>query len=314
MFGIDIFDNFKKENIQEAIKEGKINSNHRRYLLMFLYKGSDAKSRDFLIKYGGKLNDILDGMHMFTIYDEEIVRSWGNTTELELLLKQFSQFKDEDAFKRFKNIENIGESFEVKPDEYPVLIVYNVVNNKYAKKTITVDSYVTYKFMRDLILDIKENGNDSSENGFKRIRKMLSSDVFVDRSGLEERFMEEENFMDLYNEFKTRIYGSITRIQKHLDMTKTTYDSRFLSDNFDRIFKRDQIIVMAIDFGLNEKDCNRLLRSYGYYILSNTHRDNIIANGLNNHLTFEEIEDELFDNEEDEFDIYKRRERCRIEE
>ncbi|MBR3617959.1 MAG: hypothetical protein IKN46_04715, partial [Acholeplasmatales bacterium] len=133
MLSIKTIDNLTKDAIEKAIKDYKaskkismqndinftfnyitnttshlvvanqydIENYTSRYLLFYFYNEEDKISKDFIKLFGRKINNYLDSIHLFTVYDLNTLDSWGEIKGREKLRNYFLEFEGDSIINRF---------------------------------------------------------------------------------------------------------------------------------------------------------------------------------------------------------------------
>jgi len=258
-----------------------------RYLFFYFYKEDDNESKDFIKNYGGKLNNILDSIHLFTIYDYDSFKTWGEIKGKEEVEKYLVEFEGDSINNRFTKLIEIGDSYGVNSHRYPALLVYDIKTKKQAIKYFNgYSKNEIYISVKEIINDINENyGNiDLNNIGYISNNENISN--------------VKKEFYELYEEYANNLRGSKSKIASEFGIDYTTLYRRLnYSYNIYSLFTRDEIIMMAIIFNLNKIKSNELLSSYHVSKLdAGDERDQIILKGIECNKSIDEINDTLDNN------------------
>lgn len=265
-------------------KEDKV-VHSSRYLLFYFYEPNDSDSYSCLREYGGKINNMLDSISLFTVYDKDTFESWGDIKGKDKIIKEFDDFDASTRYSRFDRLKEIGDAYNVPHDLYPALLVYDLKNDAQGVKSFKGYRYYDiYTEIKDIIISINENYNnfDMRELGEYSENKTMPA--------------IKPDFFDLYKKY-TKKKGYKIRIANAYDVEYTTLYRKIQSGIIERAFSRDDLIIMAFSIDLTRFEANELIESVGYGKLNpNIRRDYLIINGLDNRIGLEGINAKLREN------------------
>ena len=318
MLTIRTYDNLTKEAIEEAIKQynnpkskqkprnddynfdmsfnsmivprysfitvpQEIKDYNNRYLFFYFYEESDCESRGFIKQYGGKLNNILDSIHLFTVYDSDDFDNWGEVKGKAKLKEKLVEFEGDYRNNRYNKLKEIGDSYGVNRYRYPALLLYDIETKKQSIKYYNGNtSAEIYSGIKEIVNDINENyGNiDLDKIGSVTFNTNISN--------------YDEDFLDLYEKYAKRVRGSKNLIAGIFDMDYSTLYRRMNSYNLYSLFDRDEIIMMSIIFKLTKFEANDFLASYHKSRLDDgDKRDHFILDGIECKHSIDKINDKL---------------------
>lgn len=318
MLSIKTIDNLTKDAIEKAIKDYKaskkismqndvsFNFNYitnttshfvvanqydienytSRYLLFYFYNEEDKISKDFIKIFGRKINNYLDSIHLFTVYDLNTLDSWGEIKGREKLRNYFLEFEGDSIINRFNKLKEIGDSYGVDNNRYPAILIYDIETKEQAIRYYGgYNSNEIYIDIKDIISNINENYGELDLNsiGYVSNNKNISN--------------VKEDFLDLYEKYSKSRKGIKTQIAIQFDIEYSTLYRRILSYNLYSLFTRDEIIMMSLMFNLDKIKTNEFIKSYHLSKLDdNDSRDHIILNGIECGYTIEEINNVLENN------------------
>lgn len=331
MLTIKTIDNLTKEAIEEAInkynKPKKNNNNNilfndyklrnvlptqsysfvtypvdvkdykNRYLFFYFYKEDDNESKEFIKNYGGKLNNILDSLHLFTVYDYDSFESWGEIKGKEEVEKYLVEFEGDSINNRFNKLKEIGDSYGVNSYRYPALLIYDIETKKQAIRYF--NGYYNneiFSKIKEIITDINENyGNIDLNN----IGYVSNNDNIT---------KIKEDFLDLYDKYTKENIGIKEKIAYVFNINNSTLYRKFESKNLYQLFSRDEIIMMSIMFNLDKFKTNEFLSSYYKSKLDDgDERDHIILKGIECNYDLKKINEMLEEKHIDELKSEKKK-------
>ncbi len=250
-----------------------------RYLLFYFYDEDDKRSQEFINKFGKKVNNYLDSINLYTIYNLDTLNSWGEIKGKEVLRRNFIEFDGDSTINRFSKLKEIGDSYGVDSNRYPALLVYDIENKNQAIK------YYGQKTSSEIYLDVKEIIANINENyGELDLRSIGTVSSNSDISNI------KEDFLDLYEKYTKKTRGIKSKIAEVFELNYTTLYRRILSANLYTLFTRDEIMMMALMFKLDRVKANEFLKSYNLSKLEDDDpRDHIIINGIDADYDIKEI-------------------------
>ena len=277
--------------------EEKAKEKASRYLLYYFYNPDDSESYKYIKEYGGKINNILDSIPLFTIYDRDALDSWGDIKGKDEVLKEFNEFESTPEYSRFDRLKEIGDSYSISQDDYPCLLIYDIKNNEdIIKSFIGLTAPEIYSGIKEIIIDLNENYNSLDLSYFGSSRK---------KDALPEI---KPDFYDLYDKYAAKKRMK-TRVSEAFGMEYPAFYKKIhYSMDITRQFNRDEIIIMTIVFELNKFEANEFIKTAGYPKLDpNIKRDRLIIRGLDERMDLIDVNELLADNNYDELKYTKKR-------
>ena len=257
-----------------------------RYLLFYFYNEEDGISKEFIKNFGRRVNNYLDSIHLFTVYDLNTLDSWGEIKGKEELRKYFLEFEGDSIINRFNKLKEIGDSYGVDNSRYPAILIYDIeTKNQAIRYYDGANSSEIYTDIKDIISNINENYGELDLNS---IGYVSSNNNISDLS---------DDFLALYEKYSKSRRGIKTQIAAQFGIEYSTLYRRITSYNLYSLFTRDEIIMISLMFNLDKIKTNEFIKSYHLSKLDdNDPRDHIILNGIECGYTIEEINNVLDNN------------------
>jgi len=291
-------DNLSFVTLSNANEVSNYTNKNSKTVLFYLYKEDDNASHSFIRMHGGDINNFSNEVDVVTAFDENDYRSWGeilgNTSEKEALVREANYHEV------FKIMQRYGDSFGLDNSSYPWVVLYDNDTKKIGKVSFNgYDSKKIFSEMINIITQVKIN------NGIDFLEDVRSENQII--------ALVTESFRDLYDKYTKKVHGSIIKIANTLNINRATLRKRIDGKKFGDLFRRDEIIAMAICFDLNLEKTNEFLLSYMWCQLNMYNkRDQIIIEGINHHKTVDQINWDLylyFNNDREMLNLRPRRNR-----
>lgn len=250
-----------------------------KYTLIYLYDYiHDAKSIEFLEKYGARLHNLTSAnISILTFLDEGVSKSWKNIANRNKLNP--IDYDDQDVI---RTINKLKRAFKV--NRLPSLIL--ICNSLFKDDvSISLEGYEGENIY-DLFKEINNIVLENYEESFAKIRdKINTANDNIKRINDIHQF-NNSNFID-----KLLKENDINQIDlsEDLRISDRTLRNKIANSSF----TKEEIIYMAFRFKLDLFTLNKLLNANGRSNLGGNKRENIIKRCIENKLELDETNKEL---------------------
>lgn len=295
---------FSRENIKRTIERAQQNKyGESRFTMILFYsfrgyiessirnwKEYEKKDSNFeeihklFKKYGAFINNYLGDIDLYAIYDKKTLDSWRGVKGLSNIKKHRIMEYEFELRDALTKMEEVGESFGVKKEDYPAIVVYDIIEDDYIKFT---NLFFNAEELKNRIIDLKDalvkHDFSCEEKPLMSIASELGVEAIKSDGKLLDRFSVGESFEDVFNSLENNTFKWNVAALDIFNMNRTTV-SRWIdaakAGDFSSL-TRDKVIALAIALNCSSDDCNRLLSSAEYSKLSaNSNRDAIIIDRL----------------------------------
>lgn len=259
-----------------------------KYAIIFLYDFlNDQESREFISTYGWKLHyQSSASITLVTYHSPEMVEKWHNVQFREKLKTDFNS----DPFKIMEMVENLQKKYNVNKLPSMVILKKDYRGNV---ESLNIDvSLYNRETLKSLLKDTMEIINDNYEEKFSVISQKICGPDFEILSSCHRE--DDSTYYHIYDLIKSESKGKKLQytqadLAAELGITaKSLYNKRI-----QKSFTRDELIYIAIRFGLSIQKLNGLLRENNHSDLGIDGRDSVIRNGLYQKLKIKEVDQEL---------------------
>ncbi len=250
-----------------------------KYTLIYLYDYiRDAKSIEFLEKYGARLHNLTSAnISILTFLDESITDSWKNISNRNKLNP--IDYDDQDVI---RTINKLKRAFKV--NQLPSLIL---VCNSLLKDdvSISLEGYEG-KNIYDLFKEINNIVLENYEESFAKIRdKIKTANNNIKRINEIHQFNNSNFINKLLKESDIHQED----LSQDLCISDRTLRNKIANSNFNK----EEIIFMAFKFKLDLFTLNKLLNANGRSSLGGNKREEIIKQCIKDKLGLNETNDIL---------------------
>lgn len=266
------------EDVTDEIIKNTYTTNCK-YTLIYLYNYiCDAKSIEFLEKYGARLHNLTSAnISILTFLDEGITDSWKNIANRNNL--NSIDYDDQDVI---KTINKLKRTFKVKQLPSLILVCNSLVKDDIS---ISLEGYEKENIY-DLFKEINNIVVENYEESFTKIRdKINTTNDNIKRINDIHQFNNSNFINKLLKENKIH--------QESLSQDLCISDRTLRNKIANSSFTKEEIIFMAFKFKLDLFTLNKLLNVNGRSSLGGNKREEIIEQCIKDKLGLNETNDIL---------------------
>lgn len=276
------------KDVTDDLLKGRYGLNSE-YTILYLYDiKKDPESIEFLDEYGGQIHNITSSnINVLTYFTSSTISGWKNVYHRETLENEAE--KDDsrvtDAIRDLKdsyNVMNLPSMVVIKKD----------VDDKEQSFIIDMLGYKK-EAIHTKFVEVINVINDNCEEDIEVIQKKLtSSKTEIKDQSLMSNF-NTFNYVENLIKAKRKFVSGYN--QQSLSAVLGITDKTLRNKRTNNSFKRDECIIIGLEFSITVDELNRLLTANERSQLSDSGRDAVFLKCLKSKLSVVETNDELID-------------------
>jgi len=257
------------------------------FTILYLYDiFRDDESRNFIATSGWKLhNSSSANITIATYYSEDMVQKWSNVQHRDRL-----SIEGNDPNKVLLILDKIRNVYGI--EKLPAMLIFKKDNERNDQFCIVELSRYKKENLYDIFRNVIDIINNHCEEDFSVIEQKISGPDHKITKSSKFVYKTFDYIEDLVTAESKHYQYTLDNLAEELDMTARTLYSR----RTDRKFRRNELIYIAVRFGLTNQDLNMLLRENNHAEIGIDGRDGIILSALYQNLNIEEVHQQLLDN------------------